>query len=1648
MSINIGEVQAVLTARNQMSPEFVQAAEDVLRLRKAFSELGTAGTEEITKVTNALAEATARFETLRDKNIAVQQATQAAAAASVEQTTALKAQTDATLAAASAQDRLNAARAAGFNPVPGSPLPQGGTYVPSGGPGAMTAGTIADAAAANERLQEVTGEQYILQIQRMSSAMLPLTEQQREWMGLLKDSGQLTQANAEKIGVNVIQYREWTQEMKNAGGAMKLTGDALMASLQGMSEPVTREQALMLNQMREMNMLTQANAEAIGVNAVQYKQFTQSLKEGEAAARANSQSLAQMSGMVLRLVENMAVFYVMYKGGEAIAEFFTYVQSIANLHEQTGMSISKLQEVGYAATQTGGTIEKLTTYVGHLNEALGKMTPQTGDVLREIGLNWEQVFNLQPDERFDAIAKAISGIEDPMRRAAIETQLFGSEAIDPLIMKLDELEKQAPKMEDATINATHNTIQLYKGLAAEIFPILAEWIEKGQKLVEIFASPLFGGGPQNINEYRQNQSTISSIDAMQYVPGAGFVPGLMKLWSALTYKGQGLDLTNGALGLVPYSGPDVGPNMPGETAPPPHPPIGQDYINYLKETQGALVPLTSAQRVFLDQLREMNLLDREHVEKGGLGITLSQFNAYKEGVQEATKWLNAFNREQEKYAEAFRNLNSGGTDWRNTINDIAGPVVELGKYYLDAQGKSAMPDMIRVFGQDYGLTEAQVRAIGDAWDYDQKQQKAYVADTEKATQSLIRYQGDYNTYSTKATQDNYDARRAAADAWFNDELFKLGKLTIDEGTFYSTLAGLALAHSAKIAAINDDEMDHYAKSLGQLNVLWDQYYSAIEEDSGTAMTKKIADVEKWADAQRKAIAANDPLADDKLVAIQAVVDQRITNIQRSFDPLWQAWRTLNEDFRNEWAKTWDIGLQDAKKFSDALTAPFDTITDMFRKMIAGLLADWEQRLLAPMFNWTQQVLASIFGMPATSSGGMSGGTTAALGMGGYLSGMDGAGALGPGGEAVPGGFVGPMMDPSSGMSNSARYGGGAMLAGAGALTLFTAQNRSQATMGGLEMGAGIGTMIMPGIGTAIGAGAGALFGYLYKVFGDRTLQDLARDAGEKFGQDWSESLQKKIKTYKEQFNDEVAGELFGLGDILKEHPATTANVNMYLDRLHDVFSMVETGKFTIEDANKAISDTFEDLAAKSVDYYGFVSQKLKDIVDLNRQFGLQNDDIAAWQHNQALAAQSGFVQIMGAEQMALEGWDKIKEKVDEAQKAIDDFVKDHPDEKVPKNLLDALAKAKVPQASEAARNKDELGDLGIQAIGSYAAAVATGSTRLEALVAQSDALTDLEKAYKDLGIAVEDEGLKALFMMNDQYVASKTLITGINGLQTAMVSWQNLGIETADMFAAQERTGYSMYVRLQDQTARLGGTTRDALRPMQDFLHAAAEEAKRLNVPLDENIQRMIDQSKELGIWEDKAQDAKDATQDLADAIHELVNWLKGIPANVNTNINTNYTHTGDPHGSDGTGDGSSDSSNGGGGSLPRSPKPDLPKQNESMGGVIYPESFANGGRVLAFRPVGTDTVPAMLTPNEGIVSVAGMSRIGKSGLDAINSGGSLGGDTYHIQVTIATNATNARELEAFMKKPGGGIDMMITEISRGKRGRATKLKRGMENAA
>jgi hypothetical protein len=86
-----------------------------------------------------------------------------------------------------------------------------------------------------------------------------------------------------------------------------------------------------------------------------------------------------------------------------------------------------------------------------------------------------------------------------------------------------------------------------------------------------------------------------------------------------------------------------------------------------------------------------------------------------------------------------------------------------------------------------------------------------------------------------------------------------------------------------------------------------------------------------------------------------------------------------------------------------------------------------------------------------------------------------------------------------------------------------------------------------------------------------------------------------------------------------------------------------------------------------------------------------------------------------------------------------------------------------------------------------------------------------------------------------------------------------------------------------------------------------------------------------------------------------------------------------------------------------------------ASGGYVIPKGYAMGGGIY-----GTDTIPAMLSPGEFVISRSAAENIGVDNLRKINSSQTdiLGGDNvYNINVSVSTNASPDAIAQAVMQK-------------------------------
>lgn len=114
---------------------------------------------------------------------------------------------------------------------------------------------------------------------------------------------------------------------------------------------------------------------------------------------------------------------------EAGKQFGIAGTAAAALAVSTGLSVRSVTELGYAAEQSGASVETVASAVesvnnGLLEAAAGSKSAAAG--FEQLGFDVDNLSKLGAEDRFIALGVAIAKIEDPLDRAAAASKVFGT----------------------------------------------------------------------------------------------------------------------------------------------------------------------------------------------------------------------------------------------------------------------------------------------------------------------------------------------------------------------------------------------------------------------------------------------------------------------------------------------------------------------------------------------------------------------------------------------------------------------------------------------------------------------------------------------------------------------------------------------------------------------------------------------------------------------------------------------------------------------------------------------------------------------------------------------------------------------------------------------------------------------------------------------------------------------------------------------------------------------------------------------------------------------------------------------------------------------------------------------------------------------
>ena len=118
--------------------------------------------------------------------------------------------------------------------------------------------------------------------------------------------------------------------------------------------------------------------------------------------------------------------------GVGIVEFTKSLLESANqlkdMSNGLDISIARMMEMGAAAAESGGSLDKISAMMNKMEIAAGQAAEGNTKLriaFQDVGLSMQDLQNLTPDQAFNKIALALSKIEAPAERARIATELFG-----------------------------------------------------------------------------------------------------------------------------------------------------------------------------------------------------------------------------------------------------------------------------------------------------------------------------------------------------------------------------------------------------------------------------------------------------------------------------------------------------------------------------------------------------------------------------------------------------------------------------------------------------------------------------------------------------------------------------------------------------------------------------------------------------------------------------------------------------------------------------------------------------------------------------------------------------------------------------------------------------------------------------------------------------------------------------------------------------------------------------------------------------------------------------------------------------------------------------------------------------------------------
>lgn len=494
------------------------------------------------------------------------------------------------------------------------------------------------------------------------------------------------------------------------------------------------------------------------------------------------------------------------------------------------------------------------------------------------------------------------------------------------------------------------------------------------------------------------------------------------------------------------------------------------------------------------------------------------------------------------------------------------------------------------------------------------------------------------------------------------------------------------------------------------------------------------------------------------------------------------------------------------------------------------------------------------------------------------------------------GSLGGKNGLAAGIAGYAQLAQAALGAASAMNTATNVAGRGNRVARGAMTGLAIGTnpllLALTGGNSAwIGPVVGAIVGALRNPGFEQEMKRIGNEWGLWIG----EELAKKIDKLAKQVGDRATAEILSFTDLANAAGGfNPRNIDMFSDKLRDLYSFIERGQITVEDAAVIIDQNFAKMAETATAKGKLINDSLRDVMMLDAAMGTNSEEVAKYVNDRMVAglgkigeflsvavnAQEQVKNIVKSREEAASKLAELDKQAKELQnkeggpgsedkKRLEDIAKQRAELQKSFDDLDAKA-GKLTNLVAATTISSQASASAMASAISGAVALATqqGMSLFEALNAAAPAIENLKAQLTatgfDGGAAFADLEAK-LALMNDEVAGPA--VESMMALGDGIRELYNGGLLTTDMFAGMA----NQIAFTRDKLIEQGKTGSEINALLAPQLQNIWEIQQKWGTELDATTQKMLDEAEAAGLVGDKFKSSGERT---VDALGKVVNRL------------------------------------------------------------------------------------------------------------------------------------------------------------------------------